>query len=252
MRLQTGRRQGLFGSLFAGVSAPLLAVTPQWALMYAAYFWSQSALDSSSLSAEWRGALSGMFCGVVVALVQAPVDAVKIKAQNEKLSSAAVLRRLATQKDCLRMVREGVLASSIHNGISQAIFFATYEHVLRRIKADDESGCRTGGKKNVGIAGVDWRPALAGGVSGVVEWTTCMATDNIKTRVQASAGHLRYFDALSLLYKEHGVRGFYRGYFPILYVFSHSLVTSRFFILSLSLSYLAGCAPSRSTRPVTS
>lgn len=239
VRLQTGRMKGLFGSLFAGVSAPLVAVTPQWALMYGAYFWSQNALDSSSLCAETRGALSGLFCGVVVALVQAPVDAVKIKAQNEKLSSVAVLARLVTQKDCLRMVREGVLASAIHNGISQAIFFATYEHVLGRINVSPDNGCPE--KRGV----VDWRPALAGGISGIVEWTTCMATDNIKTRVQASAGHLRYFDALKLLYKEHGARGFYRGYFPTL-----SVCISLFF--SHHFTPHAGCAPCRSTHPHTS
>eukprot|EP00632_Arachnochrysis_sp_CCMP2950_P004779 CAMPEP_0185711688 /NCGR_PEP_ID=MMETSP1164-20130828/33285_1 /TAXON_ID=1104430 /ORGANISM="Chrysoreinhardia sp, Strain CCMP2950" /LENGTH=100 /DNA_ID=CAMNT_0028379231 /DNA_START=1 /DNA_END=300 /DNA_ORIENTATION=+ len=45
VRLQTGNRERLFSSLFAGIAAPLVGVTPQWALMYWAYFASQASLD---------------------------------------------------------------------------------------------------------------------------------------------------------------------------------------------------------------
>mmetsp|Transcript_2457 Transcript_2457/g.6323 ORF Transcript_2457/g.6323 Transcript_2457/m.6323 type:complete len:94 (+) Transcript_2457:37-318(+) len=56
VRLQTGQIKGIFGSLFSGLPAPLVGVTPQWALMYAAYFYSQSLLEATSLSCVERGA----------------------------------------------------------------------------------------------------------------------------------------------------------------------------------------------------
>lgn len=194
VRLQTGNKSRLFSSLFLGVSAPLVAVTPQWALMYCSYFYSQSVL-SERFSPVVCGALSGALCGLVISTVVAPVDAVKIRAQNEKKPALRVLDA--------RLLGHGFFATAVHLGLSQAVFFATYEYALARLGSADESH-------------LDWRPAMAGGLAGIVEWTACMSTDTVKTRLQAGPLGVSYWDVWKTTYVNHGLRGFYRGYLPIL------------------------------------
>lgn len=107
-------------------------MTPQWALMYSAYFYSQSVLETTSLSGTARDALSGALCGLAVASVTAPVDSVKvcrsaaplpkcsqIRAQNERLSAGEVLRRLLATGG-LGALGHGMLATIIHLVLSQA------------------------------------------------------------------------------------------------------------------------------------
>ena len=201
VRLQTGTTTGLYRSLYKGVLAPLLSVTPQWALMYFAYFAAQNGIERAGGidSVVGKGAVSGAMCGLVVATVTTPSDAVKIVAQNERITALAAAKRLYSAGGFMH----GYLATSVHFGLSQAIFFATYEGILLRM-GDDE------------FRGIDWRPAIAGGLAGIVEWTTCLPTDTIKTRLQAGPVGQRYLDVLSSTYSHFGLRGFYRGYLPIL------------------------------------
>ena len=48
VRLQTGATQRMWSQLFAGMGAPLATVTPQWAVMYAAYYNVQKYLGDRS------------------------------------------------------------------------------------------------------------------------------------------------------------------------------------------------------------
>jgi len=197
VRMQTGRTQRLFSALFKGVSSPLCAVTPSWALMYFSYSFAQSAMDGRVEGAARRGALSGAICGLAVATVTTPFDAVKIAAQNERIGAWEAARRLLRQ----RSVFHGLSATCVHLCLSQAIFFATYESVLDR------------------LPDASWGGAVAGGAAGVVEWTTCLPTDTVKTRYQAGPVGARYLDVFAATYRSGGfLRGFYRGYLPILCV----------------------------------
>ena len=49
----------------------------------------------------------------------------------------------------------------------------------------------------------------------MVEWTLFMATDTVKTRVQAAAPGASYVNAWRTLWRSEGPRGFYRGYGPV-------------------------------------
>jgi len=218
VRLQTGQKTGMFRSLYKGILAPLAGVTPQWALMYFSYFASQAAMQdifSGPENALKRGAASGFACGLIVATVVTPTDAVKIVAQNEKISASKAFASLLRRGGLRGALCHGFLATAVHLGLSQAIFFATYEYVLATFEDNQRQRRRTRsdeGRNN----NIDWRPAVAGGVAGIVEWTTCLPTDTVKTRLQAGAIGASYFDVLRATYNDFGLRGFYRGYLPIL------------------------------------
>ena len=59
VRLQTGATRRMWSQLFAGMGAPLATVTPQWAVMYAAYYNVQKYLGDKELGPVARGAVSG-------------------------------------------------------------------------------------------------------------------------------------------------------------------------------------------------
>ena len=169
VRLQTGATRRMWSQLFAGMGAPLATVTPQWAVMYAAYYNVQKYLGDKELGPVARGAVSGAACGFAVSFCAVPVDVVKINAQKMHVSAYESMRTLYKQRG-LRFVAHGGVATVLHLTLSQMAFFATYELVLDRWERPPAHA-----------------PAVAGGLSGLVEWTLFMATDTVKTRVQAAA-----------------------------------------------------------------
>ena len=197
VRLQTGATQRMWSQLFAGMGAPLATVTPQWAVMYAAYYNVQKYLGDKELGPVARGAVSGAACGFAVSFCAVPVDVVKINAQKMHVSAYESMRTLYAQRG-LRFVAHGGLATILHLTLSQMAFFATYEFVLDRWERPPAHA-----------------PAVAGGLSGLVEWTLFMATDTVKTRVQAAAPGASYVNAWRTLWRSEGPRGFYRGYGPV-------------------------------------
>ena len=197
VRLQTGATQRMWSQLYAGMGAPLATVTPQWAIMYAAYFGAQRCLADAPLDPVARGAASGAACGLAVSMCAVPVDVVRINAQRLHVSAVESMRMLYKQQG-LRFLRHGALATAVHLTLSQMAFFATYEFVLDRWDTPPAHA-----------------PAVAGGLSGLMEWTLFMATDTVKTRVQASPGGAGYVQAWRTLYGAEGWRGFYRGYKPV-------------------------------------
>ena len=94
VRLQTGATQRMWSQLFAGMGAPLATVTPQWAVMYAAYYNVQKYLGDKELGPVARGAVSGAACGFAVSFCAVPVDVVKINAQKMHVSAYESMRTL--------------------------------------------------------------------------------------------------------------------------------------------------------------
>lgn len=65
-----------------------------------------------------------------------------------------------------------------------------------------------------------------------------MATDTVKTRVQAGTVRGKYLDAWAVVYSQHGARGFYLGYLPIL-CRAVPVNASSYFVIELCNSTLA-------------
>mmetsp|Transcript_11433 Transcript_11433/g.17053 ORF Transcript_11433/g.17053 Transcript_11433/m.17053 type:complete len:151 (-) Transcript_11433:86-538(-) len=123
----------------------------------------------------------------------------------------------------LSAVTHGLFATSLHLGISQAIFFATYEYFLWKLTEYNSKNSAT----------IDWRPAIAGGLSGIMEWTCCMATDTIKTRLQAGPVGIPYTQVVRTALTDSGFRGLYRGYLPVM-LRAVPVNASAYFIIELT------------------
>ncbi|KAJ1457812.1 mitochondrial carrier domain-containing protein [Pelagophyceae sp. CCMP2097] len=216
VRLQSGATTGLFRSLFAGVAAPLATVTPVWSFSYCAYAASQRSLEEAPLLV--RDAVCGALCGVVIAAATCSSDVVKVHAQNQRTGALSAARDLYRAHGA-KMLLHGSGPTALHLGTSQAIFFVVYEHLLRRWAP-------------AGAGGLDWRPAVAGGVAGVLEWTICLPLDVVKTRHMLGPLGASYESTVRTVFAEAGWRGFYRGYLPVL-LRAVPVNTSAFFIIEM-------------------
>ena len=202
VRMQTGATTGLFRSLYAGVASPLVGVTPVWALAYsswrAAYNFQDDGRDE-----VLRSAFAGAFSGLFHTIIKCPVEAIKVVAQNERLSSAAALRKLWTEQGP-RGIFRGFGATAMMMTPSTFVFFGTYEWARRKLERDTDL--------NLNLMA---RSFLAGGLAGVMEWSTCMPFDSVKTQIQSGA-HSSYAAAVRSIHAKHGVAGFYRGFLPVI------------------------------------
>ena len=197
-RLQTGQTQHLFRRLYAGLLSPLAGVTPTWAITYWAWRLGVS-LQPETTAPIPRAAIAGGFCGVVQCVIKGPVEAVKVVAQNERVSAPQAARALY-QAEGIRGIYRGLLATTVHMSYSQVVFFGVYQAAQDRLPVDS----------------LALRAFLAGGLSGLAEWTSSMPTDVVKTRIQSgkTARGTSYASAFAEVYREHGVRGYYRGFLP--------------------------------------
>jgi len=197
VRLQTGQTQNLFRNLYAGVASPLVAVPPIWALAYFSYKGTYKALPQ-----EWtqtnRGMIAGAASGIFSVIFKTPVDTIKIIAQNTHTSATNAARTL-WQTEGLRGLYRGNLATMVHMPPSQAAFFGAYEVAQQHLEKQ----------------GIDFvtRAFIAGGIAGLVEWSTCFPTDVVKTNCQAKPG-MKYLEVWKHIYRTNGIRGFYKGYLP--------------------------------------
>eukprot|EP00040_Diaphanoeca_grandis_P024261 m.133133 g.133133 ORF g.133133 m.133133 type:complete len:259 (-) comp29655_c0_seq1:40-816(-) len=198
VRLQTGQTTHLFKNLYAGIASPLVAVTPMWAFAYFSYRGTLKLLPEEWSNVE-RGMTAGAASGLLSVVLKTPVDAVKIVAQNSHVSAMQAARSLVKHEGMRGMYR-GSLATLLYMTPSQAAFFGAYEFAQQTLQGYD----------NIDFAA---RAFLCGGIAGCVEWTSCFPGDVVKTRCQAQPG-VKMGDVWKQVFREQGIRGFYRGYLP--------------------------------------
>ena len=57
-------------------------------------------------------------------------------------------------------------------------------------------------------------PIISGGCAGIAAWLPCYPQDVLKSRMQSSPVKISLLDAAACLFKESGVRGFFKGFTP--------------------------------------
>ena len=200
-RLQTGRRDRIFRFLYRGVSARL-AVTPVfWSCYYAGSQLGKAVLPAD-LDWRLRGLGAGMVSGVVSMPACAVADAVKIVAQNERLSAAAAARKLRLHTAAgWRDLARGLPPTLLFMVPASGVFYLTYDVFNEHVLPPD----------------APWRPLVAGGLAGIGEWTVGLPMDRVKTLVQS--GESRGVGAaVRSIVRSGGVLSFYRGFVPSVFL----------------------------------
>lgn len=195
-------------ALFKGMSTPLIACIPSYALWFLghdhAITLQQRLLGRQEMSL-WNHGVAGLTAGVYMVTILGPGERVKclLQMQTEsgreaKYKGPIDVIKKTYREGGIRSVFRGTLVTGLRDVPGSGMFFILYESIIRRY-----------GDSPTTIT-------VAGGVSGILMWLVGVPPDVIKTRYQ-TAPQGKYRSSLQIipeLYKSEGVGGFYKGFGP--------------------------------------
>ncbi|KAF4548907.1 putative mitochondrial carrier protein 7 [Elsinoe fawcettii] len=225
---RTIAREGLARGLYAGVSAPLVGVTPMFAVSFWGYDVGKQIVTSLSPPTSPSQPLSiaqistaGLLSALPMTLITAPFERVKVLLQIQGQKTLApgekpkyaggvdVVRQLYKEGG-IRSVFRGSVMTFARDGPGSAAYFATYELIKRRLSPVDAEGKPTGQLSLTAVM-------TAGGAAGVAMWIPVFPVDTIKSRLQSAEGRPTIGGTIREIYvKGGGVRGFFPGIGPAL------------------------------------
>ena len=240
---KTVAREGLRKGLYAGVSAPLVGVTPMcktFSLWYtlslinymcavAISFWgydvgknlvrsfSPNTAPSTPFSIP-QIAAAGAFSAVPMTLITAPFERVKVLLQIQgqkqlapgekpKYSGGLDVVRQLYKEGGIRSVFRGSAMTLARDGPGSAAYFATYEYIKRKMTPKDANGKPSGDLSLTAVM-------VAGGAAGVAMWIPVFPVDTIKSRLQSAEGRPTIGGTIRGLYANGGLKAFFPGMGP--------------------------------------
>ncbi|KAF2152678.1 mitochondrial carrier [Myriangium duriaei CBS 260.36] len=222
---KTIAREGLRRGLYAGVSAPLVGVTP----MFAVSFWgydvgkrivgSVSKVEGENYSIA-QISTAGLLSAVPMTLITAPFERVKVLLQIQGQKTLApgekpkyaggvdVVRQLYAEGG-VRSVFRGSVMTFARDGPGSAAYFATYEYIKRKLTPVDADGKPSGQLSLTAVM-------AAGGAAGVAMWIPVFPVDTIKSRLQSAEGSPTISGVVKSVYARGGIKAFFPGFGPAL------------------------------------
>ncbi|KAI1660696.1 mitochondrial carrier [Daldinia decipiens] len=219
-------RDGLKRGLYAGVSAPLVGVTPMFAVSFWGYDLGKQIVTSFSPPSP-TGALSigqisaaGFFSAIPMTAITAPFERVKVilQVQGQRLKPGEepkykggldVVRQLYREGG-VRSVFRGSAATLARDGPGSAAYFAAYEYIKRRLTPRDPATGKPSGELSLMAI------TAAGGAAGVAMWIPVFPVDTVKSRLQTAEGNVTIGGVIRELYGRGGVKAFFPGFGPAL------------------------------------
>ena len=222
---KTLRAEGITG-LYRGVSAPLVASTPIYAISFWGYDVGQTLVktflrkpdDNQRQLTVPEIMLAGGFSALPMIIVMAPMERVKCLLQVQTNSTESGSKpKYNGMVDCasklykeggIRSVYKGTMLTMMRDVPGSIAWFGTYE-VMKRTLTE--------------LQGIDDPSRLsplavmtAGGFAGMACWGSSIMPDNLKSRFQtAPEGKFRgAFDVYTTVVKEEGYGALFTGFRP--------------------------------------
>ncbi|KAL4798429.1 mitochondrial carrier domain-containing protein [Aspergillus venezuelensis] len=226
---KTIAREGLARGLYAGVSAPLVGVTPMFAVSFWGYDLGKTLVSSlSEVEVKHNtpqytiGQISaaGFFSAIPMTLITAPFERVKvllqIQGQNPppagekpKYSGGLDVVKQLYKEGGIRSVFRGSAMTLARDGPGSAAYFAAYEYIKRSLTPKDANGNVTG---ELSLPAV----LAAGGAAGIAMWIPVFPVDTIKSRLQSAPGKPTIGGTIRSVYAAGGYKAFFPGFGPAL------------------------------------
>jgi solute carrier family 25 carnitine/acylcarnitine transporter 20/29 len=226
---RTVAREGLARGLYAGVSAPLVGVTPMFAVSFWGYdmgkrlvdtFTTVPVVNNTPQYSIGQISAAGFFSAIPMTLITAPFERVKVLLQIQgqkqlgpgekpKYSGGVDVVRQLYKEGGIRSVFRGSAMTLARDGPGSAAYFAVYEYVKRSLSPKDENGNATG---ELSLPAV----MTAGGAAGVAMWIPVFPVDTIKSRIQTAEGRPTISGVISGVYRSGGIKAFFPGFGPAL------------------------------------
>ncbi|KAJ3077391.1 carnitine transporter [Podochytrium sp. JEL0797] len=214
---QTIAKDGL-KALYRGATAPLIGVTPMWALSFWSYDMGQRIVWAATPNRKSKDltmaefAFAGGFSGWATTIITVPMERVKVILQTQDQVKGGVKYKGmmdATvgvfREGGLKSLYRGTIATMARDVPGSAAYFVAYEYFYRLLKKDGQS-------LSIGAT------LFAGGMSGVAMWSIAIPPDVIKSRIQASpAGTYKGFmDCAVKMVAQEGPGALFKGLGPAL------------------------------------
>jgi len=183
-----------FRSLYKGLSAPLVGVGLEKAVVFGVYETTRKYTGSDVIS----GALAGTSASFVVA----PFERIKILLQTNQTISKANFNR--------SYLFQGLSATFTRETPGFAIYFATYN----KLKSLRHDWLSVHYLKKENIPNISMIESFAfGGLAGISSWIFIYPQDRIKTHMQALKDRkISFGEGFKEILQDGGYRGFYRGF----------------------------------------
>lgn len=200
--LSIGRNYGLKG-LYAGVSAPLLATVPAFAVTFGSYEGSKALMNvpvgearHSLFQVAVAGGVSGFFLGSVLG----PLERIKCLLQVQGGGSFSQTLMSAYRAFGLRGVFRGTGLTLMRDVPGNAAYFVTYECVKRQLGDNSVSSTLL--------------TLLAGGVAGMMNWVVALPIDTVKSKFQTDTAYKTYYECFRRIVQTDGPTALFRGLTP--------------------------------------
>ena len=215
---QTLKADGVTG-LYKGMAAPLVGITPIFAVYFMGYDLGKSiaasveGVDKSKVSTAGI-MFAGGFSAIPGTVFMVPGERLKVLLQSDGMGGTA--KRYNGTLDCAKKViaEEGLLAGMykgweitlLRDAPGSVAYYGAYELMKRAMAPADGSG-------GLSVA----TTLTAGGLAGCANWIVAVPPDVLKSRFQTAPegkypGGLRQI--LAELIKEEGITGIYKGLGP--------------------------------------
>lgn len=162
--------------------------------------------------------MAGVMAGWTVSLLAAPIEHIKARLQIQ-YSAKKSERLYKGPVDCFRKIYKFHGVAGVYHGLSATLFFRSFfffwwgsYDVFTRLLSE---------RTTLSAPSINF---WAGGLSAQIFWLTSYPSDVVKQRIMTDplAGGLndgvrrfpRWKDAAIAVYKENGVRGYWRGFVP--------------------------------------
>ncbi|KAF7547948.1 hypothetical protein G7046_g8844 [Stylonectria norvegica] len=229
---QSIKSDGLRG-LYRGISAPLVGAAAETSSLFLFESVGREALFASGLSSRQKGLslpelwLTGAISGAFTSFVLTPIELVKCKIQAPGLGEGAVsslpLRPIPVIRDIFRHEGfmgfwHGQLGTLIREAGGCSAWFGAKETITSMFYRNRTKGAASEAERKKILANPLplWEQAVAGATAGVSYNFLFFPADTIKSRMQTipvgdSREKRTFLNEGIALWKQHGLRGLYRG-----------------------------------------
>lgn len=215
--VKTVKLEGFFGGLYKGMGAPLVGVSPIFAISFFGNDFGKKLQQShpgEHLNAT-QLAIAGGFSGILTTSVMAPGERIKCILQVQQAATGPpkyngpvhVVKSL-WKEGGIRSIYKGTVATLLRDVPANAAYFGGYEIIQRMMIPEG------GDRSQIGILST----LFAGGMAGVLNWAIAIPQDVLKSRLQTApeGQYSGIKDVFKQLMKEEGPKGLYRGWLPVM------------------------------------
>lgn len=204
--------------LYRGVAAPLVGVTPMFAISFWGYDLGQRIVSSTTKVENGQmtiGQISaaGFLSAIPTTAVAAPFERVKVILQlqgqgkvdtgGKQFNGAFDVVKHLYKTGGVSSVMKGSVATLARDGPGSALYFATYEYLKRKLTPEGTSMSLTA-------------IVIAGGTAGTAMWIPVFPVDTIKSNLQMSDTRQSIGQVTKKIYAKGGIKGFFPGLGPAL------------------------------------